>query len=155
MGDPGRTTGYKPTYEATGQYLLAAELDGDDESSRILYAPNYCSKCQHWKPPRTHHCGMCGRCVLRMEHHCPFTGNCIGFRNHGHFALMYIFAFIGLFYSTAMCVYVLARNWWLGNVLSHGFRIHVPELTGVIGIISKVLLYVMDFTGPKLMAQLV
>eukprot|EP01126_Amoeba_proteus_P037585 TRINITY_DN3885_c0_g1_i26.p1 TRINITY_DN3885_c0_g1~~TRINITY_DN3885_c0_g1_i26.p1 ORF type:complete len:101 (-),score=9.86 TRINITY_DN3885_c0_g1_i26:1629-1931(-) len=29
----------------------------------------YCKKCENWKLPRTHHCSMCGRCVVRMDHH--------------------------------------------------------------------------------------
>jgi ribosomal protein L40E len=32
----------------------------------------FCQKCQCYKPPRAHHCRVCGRCVLRMDHHCPW-----------------------------------------------------------------------------------
>eukprot|EP00930_Biecheleria_cincta_P036330 TRINITY_DN24922_c0_g1_i1.p1 TRINITY_DN24922_c0_g1~~TRINITY_DN24922_c0_g1_i1.p1 ORF type:complete len:437 (+),score=60.38 TRINITY_DN24922_c0_g1_i1:38-1348(+) len=148
--DPGRTTNYKPTYETTGQYMLAPEVDSEDESTRIWYAPNYCSKCQHWKPPRAHHCGMCGRCVLRMDHHCPFTGNCIGFRNHGHFAIMYLFAFIGLVYSAAMCINPIVRNWMSGNVINHGLRLHklVPfQNVILIWYITELATFILDHGG--------
>jgi hypothetical protein len=33
-------------------------------------APRFCKKCSHYKPPRSHHCRVCDRCVLRMDHHC-------------------------------------------------------------------------------------
>ncbi|KAJ3126729.1 Palmitoyltransferase [Nowakowskiella sp. JEL0407] len=33
--------------------------------------PRWCSKCQVYKPPRSHHC--------------PWIHNCVGYRNHGHF----------------------------------------------------------------------
>eukprot|EP00919_Chromeraceae_sp_WS-2016_P046418 GHVR01110241.1.p1 GENE.GHVR01110241.1~~GHVR01110241.1.p1 ORF type:complete len:363 (+),score=68.29 GHVR01110241.1:196-1284(+) len=46
-----------------------------------------CLKCNHWKPPRTHHCSMCNRCVLRMDHHCPWVNQCVGFHNHRYFCL--------------------------------------------------------------------
>ena len=29
-----------------------------------------CDKCGNWKPPRTHHCSLCGTCTLKMDHHC-------------------------------------------------------------------------------------
>eukprot|EP00929_Paragymnodinium_shiwhaense_P003789 TRINITY_DN10444_c0_g1_i12.p1 TRINITY_DN10444_c0_g1~~TRINITY_DN10444_c0_g1_i12.p1 ORF type:complete len:430 (+),score=48.47 TRINITY_DN10444_c0_g1_i12:62-1351(+) len=107
--DPGGTRHIKPQYETTGQYMMAL---GENQEDVLLYAPNYCQHCHHWKPPRTHHCSWCQRCVLRMDHHCPFTGNCIGMRNHGHFALMYIFAMLGLTYSLVMCFMVM----WMTDV---------------------------------------
>jgi palmitoyltransferase len=31
----------------------------------------WCKKCLGPKPPRTHHCSLCNKCVLKMDHHCP------------------------------------------------------------------------------------
>lgn len=98
----------RPTYEVTGQFEMV--LEGCDQSQledRLKYAPNWCMHCKLWKPPRAHHCSFNQRCVLRMDHYCPFTGNCIGFRNHGHFILMYFFAFVGLAYVLGMCLFVI------------------------------------------------
>lgn len=47
----------------------------------------WCSKCEHFRPERAHHCKRCGVCVLRMDHHCPWVGNCIGFENHKYYIL--------------------------------------------------------------------
>lgn len=30
-----------------------------------------CSQCQTFKPPGSHHCRICNRCISRMDHHCP------------------------------------------------------------------------------------
>ena len=55
----------------------------------------YCMKCQLAKPPRTHHCSYCGRCVMRMDHHCPWIGNCVGLYNHKIFLMFVLHATIG------------------------------------------------------------
>ena len=47
--------------------------------------PNFCKKCQNYKPERSHHCKTCNQCVLMMDHHCPWTMNCVGFGNYPHF----------------------------------------------------------------------
>jgi len=131
--DPGNSFQVKPDREATGQFEMYLErygqvLDADDV---VLFAPNYCERCQHWKPPRSHHCRICERCTLRMDHHCPFTGNCIGLRNHGHFFLMFVFAIVGLTHSMIMCL-------WASSVLLEYDKIfdvksaRFPGMTGVL-----------------------
>ena len=55
----------------------------------------YCSKCKGIRPPRAHHCAICGKCVLRMDHHCPWVGNCVGLYNHKHFIMFLLHAIIG------------------------------------------------------------
>ena len=60
----------------------------------------FCLKCQCVKPPRSHHCSKCGRCVLRMDHHCRWVDNCVGQRNLRIFLIF-------IFYLTAQCLYTL------------------------------------------------
>ncbi|RYG53531.1 DHHC zinc finger domain-containing protein [archaeon] len=38
-----------------------------------------CRKCDSERPPRTHHCQVCKRCILKMDHHCPWVS---GARTH-------------------------------------------------------------------------
>lgn len=59
-----------------------------------------CGRCDAYKPPRSHHCRICGRCIVRMDHHCPWMNNCIGARNQKHFILF-------LTYTWAQCVFIL------------------------------------------------
>lgn len=49
--------------------------------------PRFCTKCSYEKPDRSHHCRICGECVLKMDHHCPWINGCVGFRNQKHFVL--------------------------------------------------------------------
>lgn len=50
-----------------------------------------CSQCQTFKPPFSHHCRICNRCVSRMDHHCPWMNNCVGAGNLKHFTLFLIY----------------------------------------------------------------
>lgn len=36
----------------------------------IPEAVSMCKKCITPKPPRTHHCSVCNKCILKMDHHC-------------------------------------------------------------------------------------
>ena len=38
----------------------------------------YCNRCKAFKPPRSHHCSICNRCIIKMDHHCPWVNNCVG-----------------------------------------------------------------------------
>jgi hypothetical protein len=55
----------------------------------------YCRKCCQMKPDRSHHCSVCGVCILRMDHHCVFVATCVGFLNHKFFLLFVVYAFFG------------------------------------------------------------
>ena len=59
----------------------------------------YCQKCKLIKPPRAHHCSICGRCVLKMDHHCPWVGGCVAFNNHKLFLQFLIWTTSGCAYS--------------------------------------------------------
>ena len=44
-----------------------------------------CGQCQTFKPPASHHCRICNRCVSKMDHHCPWMNNCVGAGNLSKF----------------------------------------------------------------------
>jgi palmitoyltransferase len=63
----------------------------------------YCRRCEAGKPARTHHCHICGRCVLRLDHHCPWIANCVGHHNHRNFVLFLWYLWVGCAYAQVMC----------------------------------------------------
>jgi hypothetical protein len=64
-----------------------------------------CSQCQTYKPPLSHHCRICNRCISRMDHHCPWMNNCIGIGNLKHFCLF-------LFYTWICSAFALTLLGW-------------------------------------------
>eukprot|EP00879_Flechtneria_rotunda_P025174 GHRR01026736.1.p1 GENE.GHRR01026736.1~~GHRR01026736.1.p1 ORF type:complete len:265 (+),score=55.67 GHRR01026736.1:284-1078(+) len=67
-------------------------------------APRYCKKCNHYKPPRSHHCRVCNRCVLRMDHHCPWVNNCIGHANYRSFFLLLVYCSMALLHTSWLLI---------------------------------------------------
>lgn len=59
-----------------------------------------CLSCKWWRPPRCHHCKLCGGCILKRDHHCFFARNCIGLKN-----LRYFLVF--LFYTCVACAFTV------------------------------------------------
>ena len=62
-------------------------------------AYGYCKRCRVPRPPRTHHCQICRKCVLAMDHHCPWMNNCVGYYNYRYFLLFLLFLFICVVYG--------------------------------------------------------
>ncbi|XP_053188764.1 palmitoyltransferase ZDHHC16A isoform X1 [Scomber japonicus] len=59
-----------------------------------------CKKCIIPKPARTHHCGICNMCILKMDHHCPWLNNCVGHFNHRYFFSFCLFMTLGCVYCS-------------------------------------------------------
>ncbi|KAL4081223.1 DHHC palmitoyltransferase-domain-containing protein [Scleroderma citrinum] len=91
---------------------LMEPLDVDDDDG--IFSPvKWCRKCWAPKPERTHHCSLCGRCVLKMDHHCPWLGSrCVGHRTYP--AFFHFIASITLL-STHVAIFASSAFWWSFN----------------------------------------
>ncbi|KAI8919025.1 DHHC palmitoyltransferase-domain-containing protein [Powellomyces hirtus] len=97
--DAGRVpAGYKP---------VIAKGDGGMRVKGQM-KPRWCKTCKVYKPPRSHHCSVCDRCVLKMDHHCPWLNNCIGHANQGYF-LRFV---CSVTFSALYCLCLLALRVW-------------------------------------------
>ncbi|KAH3789105.1 hypothetical protein DPMN_167274 [Dreissena polymorpha] len=92
-------------------YVMAAFTQpGTPPPQNVPEIVSVCKKCISPKPPRTHHCTICGKCILKMDHHCPWLNNCVGHRNHRYFFLFCLYMWMGTIYVS-----------WVGHEL---FRQH-------------------------------
>lgn len=67
----------------------------------------FCSVCEGYKAPRSHHCRKCERCVMKMDHHCPWiAGVCICFVSHSPSNQMFksYFCFFYFIFFVMQCV---------------------------------------------------
>ena len=79
------------------------------EAQRLLHPKlSMCSQCQSFKPPHSHHCRICNRCISRMDHHCPWMNNCVGAANLKHFLLFLIYTWTCAVY----CLLLLGWNYF-------------------------------------------
>ncbi|XP_061347060.1 probable protein S-acyltransferase 15 isoform X1 [Gastrolobium bilobum] len=100
--DPGRVpSSYVPDVEARTHDFAKDRAEGKK-----------CDKCFAYKPPRTHHCRVCRRCILKMDHHCLWINNCVGYWNYKAFFAFTLYASVASAYSTVLFIScVLQKDW--------------------------------------------
>ena len=76
-----------------------SEMKSSDKNAVLDKICRICDKCSCVKPPRSHHCSICKRCVLKMDHHCPWMNNCIGLYNEKAFLLFNFYTMLTSFYT--------------------------------------------------------
>lgn len=72
----------------------------------------FCSCCNGYKAPRSHHCRKCNRCVLKMDHHCPWINTCCGYKNHCNFTYFLFASVLGSIHSLILLVMGLYRAYY-------------------------------------------
>jgi len=82
-------------------------------------AIRYCDKCCAIKPDRSHHCSVCGKCILKMDHHCPWVNNCVAFSNYKFFILFLGYALTYCLYL-AGCTFKYFIMFWRGDLDKSG-----------------------------------
>ncbi|XP_004523184.1 palmitoyltransferase ZDHHC6 [Ceratitis capitata] len=80
----------------------------------------YCTICEGYKAPRSHHCRKCNRCVKKMDHHCPWINHCVGWANHAYFTYFLAFAILGSFQASIILGFAFYRGVHRYWYLTHG-----------------------------------
>lgn len=99
----------------------------------------YCTICEGYKVPRSHHCRKCQRCVMKMDHHCPWINNCLGHFNHANFTAFLFFAPCGCIHSLFILIPSLYRAIYRNYYIFYGTgREPIVDL-GAISLIGSML----------------
>jgi hypothetical protein len=96
-------------------FHLPDDVHTDGNGNPRKSSETYCSLCRGNRPPRTHHCRLCGRCVQRFDHHCPWIGNCVHQRNHKFFVLFLLYVCVGCTFVASSIYYVTNHVWAVSN----------------------------------------
>ncbi|KAG7307732.1 hypothetical protein JYU34_006303 [Plutella xylostella] len=86
--------------EGPGFVPLGWKPENEEEAVYL----QYCTVCNGYKAPRSHHCKTCGHCVMKMDHHCPWINCCVGHRNHAYFNLFLVAGVIGCGQASAVLI---------------------------------------------------
>jgi len=103
-----------------------------------------CSRCKSYKPPFSHHCRICNRCVSRMDHHCPWMNNCVGAANLKFFILFLIYEWV----CNAYALTLLGYNYFLCATEECTFTFVLLQFTRIMTCLSVVFFL---FTSSMLM----
>lgn len=106
-GSPAHTVDPEvgPTKPDVGEKSAA---DGILRTNSQLW--RWCSICKAAKPPRAHHCRMCGTCYLRHCHHCPALSRCVGQNNYPFYWRFIAAACTGSLFLALTCALVLRNS---------------------------------------------
>ncbi|KAL9893652.1 palmitoyltransferase ZDHHC16 [Glossina fuscipes fuscipes] len=96
-------------------YVMAVVTPAGEppEGISLTNAVSICKKCIKPKPPRTHHCSVCNKCILKMDHHCPWLNNCVGYGNHRYFFLYMLYTTMGSLFLVVFGFEIGYRYLWL------------------------------------------
>ncbi|KAL5716972.1 protein S-acyltransferase [Ranunculus cassubicifolius] len=120
--DPGQVPStFLPDIEDQQQLSVEEQQQQQQASSTNSNVLNkrYCDKCSAYKPPRSHHCRVCKRCVLRMDHHCLWINNCVGLSNYKPFLIFILYAAICCIYSMVVTTSAALQKDWESSGQSH------------------------------------
>ncbi|XP_043649221.1 palmitoyltransferase ZDHHC6 [Drosophila teissieri] len=89
----------------------------------------FCTRCDGYKAPRSHHCRRCDRCVMKMDHHCPWINTCVGWSNQDsfvYFLLCFLSASIhGAIIIVGAVVQGIQKRWLIRQGLRHMANVHL------------------------------
>ncbi|XP_043209339.1 palmitoyltransferase ZDHHC16B-like isoform X2 [Amphibalanus amphitrite] len=82
-------------------YAFTTSPGHPPQGGLIPETASICRRCIAPKPPRTHHCSVCNKCVLKMDHHCPWLNQCVGHYNHRFFYMYMVYMVLGTVFVMA------------------------------------------------------
>mmetsp|Transcript_18085 Transcript_18085/g.27958 ORF Transcript_18085/g.27958 Transcript_18085/m.27958 type:complete len:385 (-) Transcript_18085:2713-3867(-) len=103
-----------------------------------------CGQCQTFKPPFSHHCRICNRCVSRMDHHCPWMNNCVGAGNLKHFILFLCYTWT----CAAFALSLFGWNYFFCDVEECTFH---PVIVHLVRVMTVLCIGAFLFTSSMLM----
>lgn len=103
-----------------------------------------CNKCNlNTIVPRSKHCNVCNKCIIKFDHHCVWVNNCIGAFNYKYF-LLYLLSHTLLTLYMGVIGVVMLYYYIIDNKLMNAYFVKVESGEKIKGDISIVMKYMIN-----------
>ena len=103
-----------------------------------------CNKCNlNSIVPRSKHCNVCNKCIIKFDHHCVWVNNCIGAFNYKYF-LLYLLSHTLLTLYMGVIGVIMLYYYIIDNKLMNAYFVKVESGEKIKGDISIVIKYMIN-----------
>ena len=113
-----REDGYASNLQSNSKSKDKIRLLSLSKFERSLIKFRYWQVWDNVQPPRSRHCEMWNKWILKYDHHCFYIANWVGYHNHKYFVLLIFYTTLACIFDSLCFVYGWSQGWFDSPVKS-------------------------------------